>query len=98
MTDEELQALQQTVLDLQEKQKNYDLEKQAWETEKTQLTQKVETLQTTADTYKDMNAKLSLNLATQMTSPSVVSVPGNTSEETKPVDNTPSLDDIIKDL
>lgn len=98
MTDEELQALQQTVLDLQEKQKNYDLEKQAWETEKTQLTQKVETLQTTADTYKDMNAKLSLNLATQMTSPSVVSVPGKPTEETKPVDNTPSLDDIIKDL
>ncbi|AFH27157.1 hypothetical protein PHIZP2_gp23 [Clostridium phage phiZP2] len=98
MTDEELQALQQTVIDLQEKQKNYDLEKQAWETEKTQLTQKVETLQTTADTYKDMNAKLSLNLATQMTSPSVVSVPGNISDETKPVDNTPSLDDIINDL
>lgn len=98
MTDEELQALQQTVLDLQEKQKNYDLEKQAWETEKTQLTQKVETLQSTADTYKDMNAKLSLNLATQMTSPSVVSVPGKTLEEEKSDDNTPSLDDIIKDL
>ena len=98
MTDEELQALQQSVIDLQEKQKNYDLEKQAWETEKANLTKQVETLQTTADKYKDMNAKLSLNLATQMTTSSVVSVPGNTTEETKPVDDTPSLDDIIKDL
>lgn len=98
MTDEEIQALQQTIIDLQEKQKNYDIERQAWETEKNQLTQKVETLQTTADTYKDMNAKLSLNLATQMTSTSVTGVPGKTTEEEKSDDNTPSLDDIIKDL
>ena len=98
MTDKEIQALQQSVIELQEKQKNYDLEKQAWETEKANLSQQVETLKTTADTYKDMNAKLSLNLATQMTSTSVVGMPGKKEEQTEPVDNTPTLEDIINDL
>ncbi len=98
MTDEEIQALQQSVIELQEKQKNYDLEKQAWETEKANLSQQVETLKATADTYKDMNAKLSLNLATQMTSTSVVSMPGKKEEQTEPVNNTPTLEDIINDL
>lgn len=98
MTDEELQALQQSVIELQEKQKNYDLEKQAWETEKATLSQQVEILKTTADTYKDMNAKLSLNLATQMTSTSVGGTPEKKEEQTESVDNTPTLEDIINDL
>ncbi len=95
MTDEEIQVLQQTVLDLQEKQKNYDLDKQAWESEKASLTKDIESLQSSVDTYKDMNARLSLNLATQMTSS--VGFTGEQQQE-KPDEKIPTLEDILKDL
>ncbi len=96
MTDEEIQALQQTVLDLQEKTRSYDLDKQSWETEKLELTQQVETLQSSVDTYKDMNARLSLNLATQMTAS--VGFKGGQPHEEKPNEKIPTLEDILKDL
>ncbi len=96
MTDEEIQELQQTVLDLQEKQRNYDLDKQSWETEKNNLTKSIETLQSSVDSYKDMNARLSLNLATQMTNS--VGFKGEQQKEEKPMEETLTLEDILKDL
>ncbi len=96
MTDEEIQLLQQSVIDLQEKQRNYDLDKQAWETEKANLTKNIETLQSSVNTYKDMNARLSLNLATQMTNS--VGFTGEQQKEEKPDEKIPTLEDILKDL
>lgn len=97
MTDEEIQALQQSVIELREKQRNYELDKQSWESERSTLSQQLETLKATADTYKDMNAKLSLNLATQMTSNSGTGELAN-NNQTEQDDNTISLEDILKDL
>lgn len=97
MTEQEIQELQAKVLELSETNQTLAQERDTLKQEKETLETTNATLSQDLNTYKDMNAKLSLNIATSITG---ANNPFDTGKQEEKIKDEPvkSLDDILKEI
>lgn len=96
MTEQEIQELQNKVLELTNANQTLTQEKATLEQEKETLSNANAQLIESNNSYKDMNAKLSLSIATSFTGATNPIDTTKTEEQTDEV--VKSLDDIINEL
>lgn len=97
MTEQEIQELQNKVLEMSRQSETYKTNIETLTKERDNLKTQNETLSTSNNEYRDLNAKLSLRVATQFTDDNInISQQKPKEKEIKEVEL--NINDLLKDL